>query len=133
VKLLNRAEVLVLWLLSACSRSYAMTLHTSSLSVLLDFNLIISCSAVPVWRVQQRHRHISYHPSVILYLMLLLSQVMQMHLTGCWSAGQVKEGLELAMGGCQQLRGLMRQTLIDAAADDDEEAEAAGDDAMQEG
>lgn len=109
-----------------------MTLHTSSLSVFLDFNLIISCSAVPVWRVQ-RHRHSSYHPSVILYLMLLLSQVMQMHLTGCWSAGQVKEGLELAMGGCQQLRGLMRQTLIDAAADDDEDADAAGDDAMQEG
>jgi ribonuclease PH len=60
-------------------------------------------------------------------------QVMQMHLTGSWSAGQVKEGLELAMGGCQQLRGLMRQTLLDAAADDDEDSDAAGDDAMQEG
>lgn len=61
------------------------------------------------------------------------NQVMQMHLTGSWSAGQVKDGLELAMGGCQQLRGLMRQTLLDAAADDDEEADAAGGDAMQEG
>lgn len=60
---------------------------------------------------------------------------MQMNLTGSWSAAQVREGLELAMGGCQQLRGLMRQTLLDAAADDEvnDGAAAAGADAMQEG
>eukprot|EP00878_Enallax_costatus_P006349 GHUV01006657.1.p1 GENE.GHUV01006657.1~~GHUV01006657.1.p1 ORF type:complete len:259 (+),score=72.04 GHUV01006657.1:372-1148(+) len=53
----------------------------------------------------------------------MLNQVMQMHLTGSWSASQVKEGLELAMGGCQQLRGLVRQTLIDkvTAVDADED------------
>jgi exosome complex component MTR3 len=44
-----------------------------------------------------------------------LLQVTQMQLTGDWSAGQVKEGLELAMGGCQQLRAVMRQTLLEAA------------------
>jgi exosome complex component MTR3 len=41
--------------------------------------------------------------------------VTQLHLTGDWSAVQVKEGLELAMGGCQQLRAVMRQTLLEAA------------------
>lgn len=43
-----------------------------------------------------------------------------MHLTGSWTASQVKEGLELAMGGCQQLRGLVRQTLIDKVPGDDD-------------
>lgn len=38
-----------------------------------------------------------------------------MQLTGDWSAVQVKEGLELAMGGCQQLRAVMRQTMLEAA------------------
>lgn len=39
-----------------------------------------------------------------------------MYLTGCWSAAQTRDALSLAMGGCQQLRGVMRQTLLEAAA-----------------
>lgn len=38
-----------------------------------------------------------------------------MQAAGNWSALQIKEGLELAMGGCQQLRAVMRQTLLEAA------------------
>lgn len=49
-----------------------------------------------------------------------------MHLTGDWSAGQVKEGLELAMGGCQQLRAVVRQTLLEAALGQQDDAEADG-------
>lgn len=52
-----------------------------------------------------------------------------MQLTGSWTATQVREGLELAMGGCQQLRGLLRQTLIDKAAGEESGAAADG---MQE-
>lgn len=52
-----------------------------------------------------------------------LNQVLQMNLTGCWTATQVKEGLELAMGGCQQLKGLVRQTLIDKAAGEEEDVD----------
>jgi hypothetical protein len=46
---------------------------------------------------------------------LCVLQVTQMQLTGDWSAAQVREGLELAMGGCQQLRAVVRQTLLEAA------------------
>lgn len=38
-----------------------------------------------------------------------------MQLTGDWSSAQVTEGLRLAMGGCQELRVVMRQTLLEAA------------------
>jgi hypothetical protein len=38
-----------------------------------------------------------------------------MQLTGSWSAAQLKEGLELAMGGCQQLGAVLQQTLLEAA------------------
>jgi hypothetical protein len=48
-------------------------------------------------------------------LVLLPLQVTQMQLTGNWSAAQVTEGLRLAMGGCQELRVVMRQTLLEAA------------------
>jgi hypothetical protein len=95
---------------------------------------VLSVQATPTWPALHEHvynviMHGQHHACYFEWNL----QVMQMHLTGSWSAGQVKEGLELAMGGCQQLRGLMRQTLLDAAADDDEESDAAGDDAMQEG
>lgn len=58
-----------------------------------------------------------------------LLQVTQLQLTGDWSAGQVKEGLELALGGCQQLRAVMRQTLLEAAlgaADEQDGVEGEG-------
>lgn len=48
-------------------------------------------------------------------MVLLPPQVTQMQLTGDWSAAQVTEGLRLAMGGCQELRVVMRQTLLEAA------------------
>jgi hypothetical protein len=43
------------------------------------------------------------------------AQGTQTQLTGSWSAAQLKEGLELAMGGCQQLGAVLRQTLLEAA------------------
>jgi hypothetical protein len=57
-------------------------------------------------------------------------QVMQLQLTGSWSSEQLRDAMELAMGGCLQLRGLMRQTLLAAAAA--RGAGGFGDDAMQE-
>jgi hypothetical protein len=53
-----------------------------------------------------------------------------MQLTGDWSAAQVREGLELAMGGCQQLRAVVRQTLLEAALGSGEQQAADGDDGM---
>lgn len=63
-------------------------------------------------------------PSAVLCAVpLLWPQVMQLHLSGSWSAAQIRQGLELGMGACQQLHGLMRTTLLEAAvptaADDD--------------
>jgi hypothetical protein len=39
-----------------------------------------------------------------------------MVLTGSWSAAQAREALELALGGCAQLRAGMRDVLLAAAA-----------------
>jgi hypothetical protein len=55
-----------------------------------------------------------------------------MQLTGDWSATQAREGLELALGGCQQLRAVMRQTLLEAALGpaEQQDADAAGEEGM---
>lgn len=55
-----------------------------------------------------------------------------MQLTGDWAAAQVREGLELAMGGCQQLRAVVRQTLLEAALGSGDQPAADGEgDTMQ--
>lgn len=62
----------------------------------------------------------------VVHVNFLYIQVTQMHLTGDWSAGKVKEGLELAMGGCQQLRAVVRQTLLEAALGQQDDGEGDG-------
>ncbi len=44
-----------------------------------------------------------------------LDQITQMQLTGSWSNSQLRDAVELAMGGCMQLKAMMRQVLLDAA------------------
>jgi exosome complex component MTR3 len=61
------------------------------------------------------HEAAQQQGSLLVAYSLAANQVTQMQLTGTWSAAQVREGLELAMGGCQQLRGVLRQTLLEAA------------------
>lgn len=62
---------------------------------------------------------------------LALLQVTQMQVTGDWSASQVKEGLQLAMGGCQELRVVMRQVLLEAALGRQEDGGAEEDGMVQ--
>lgn len=47
---------------------------------------------------------------------LPLEQVTQLVSRGQWSSGELKDGLELAMGGCAQLDAAARQCLREAAA-----------------
>ena len=44
-------------------------------------------------------------------------QVTQLVSRGQWSSSQLREGLELAMGGCAQLDAAARQCLKQAAAE----------------
>ena len=41
-----------------------------------------------------------------------LLQVTQMALTGTWTSNLTRDALELAMGGCTQLKALMREALL---------------------
>ncbi len=40
------------------------------------------------------------------------AQVTQMVMTGSWGEGLTRDALELAMGGCTQLKALMREALL---------------------
>ena len=48
---------------------------------------------------------------------LLFLQVTQLVSRGPWSSSQLREAMELAMGGCAQLDALARQVLKTAAAE----------------
>ncbi|EFN57324.1 hypothetical protein CHLNCDRAFT_21722, partial [Chlorella variabilis] len=53
---------------------------------------------------------------LVLALMPTSSEVTQMVSRGRWSSSQLREGMELAMGGCAQLDAAARQCLKEAAA-----------------
>lgn len=72
------------------------------------------------------HESAQQQGSLLVAYSVAANQVTQMHLTGDWSAGKVKEGLELAMGGCQQLRAVVRQTLLEAALGQQDDGEGDG-------
>jgi hypothetical protein len=44
-------------------------------------------------------------------------QVTQTQLSGTWTASRCREAMELAMGGCSQLKGALREVLISRAAE----------------
>lgn len=54
--------------------------------------------------------------TLTLAMMPSANEVTQLQLTGEWSSVQQREAMELAMGGCAQLKAVIRQTLIDAVA-----------------
>lgn len=53
--------------------------------------------------------------SVTLALMPSLDEVTLLSVQGCWSGPEMRDALELCMGGCGQLKALMRDTLLAAA------------------
>uniref|UniRef100_A0A7S3QKY0 Uncharacterized protein n=1 Tax=Dunaliella tertiolecta TaxID=3047 RepID=A0A7S3QKY0_DUNTE len=54
--------------------------------------------------------------SLLLALQPSTNEVTQLNMTGTWSAAERRAALELAMGGCAQLKEVMRTTLLEAAA-----------------
>lgn len=54
--------------------------------------------------------------SMLLAMLPTSSEVTQLVSRGRWTDQQLKEGLELCMGGCVQLDAAMRQALKDAPA-----------------
>jgi exosome complex component MTR3 len=52
---------------------------------------------------------------LVLALLPTSNEVTQLVSRGRWSGSQLREGLELAMGGCAQLESAARQCLKDAA------------------
>lgn len=50
---------------------------------------------------------------LLLALMPAANEVTQMVLKGGWASSACREAIELAMGGCTQLKAVMRQALLE--------------------
>lgn len=84
------------------------------------FDLVSACSVSRVEggllldpSADETHRE---DGGLLLALMPTCNEVTQLVSRGQWSSGELKDGLELAMGGCAQLDAAARQCLREAAA-----------------
>lgn len=83
-----------------CARSVALTRGPNG-TLLLDPTAEEAASAAGV---------------LTLAMMPAANELTQLHVTGGWGLGLIRQATELAMGGCAELKAAMRACALDAAA-----------------